>query len=96
MILNLSSSILARANEPRLRNKLDDILQHPGVHFVLVNLGSNLEISNEKTMASIPWWMDRLKETNPSLYNKVDLESGGRLGFGTVLVDMVALLREYL
>lgn len=83
-------------NDPRVRNKIGEIFQYPGVHFVLAKFGSRLETSNEKIMASVPWWMNRLKESNPSLYNTIDLEPGGRIWFGAVLVDMAVLLREYL
>lgn len=82
-------------NDSRLRNKMDEILQYPGVHFSLAKFGSHLNISDEKIMASAPWWMSRLKESNPSLYDVIDAEPAGRTWFGEVLVDMVALLREY-
>jgi hypothetical protein len=83
-------------NDPRLRKKIDEILDYRGVRFTLSKFGSRLETSNEKIMASVPWWMDRLKESKPSLYNAIDLEPAGRIWFGAVLVDMVALIREYL
>lgn len=82
-------------DDPRLRNKMDEMLQYPGAHFALAKFGSRLEISDEKIMASVPWWMSRLKESSPTIYDTINVEPEGRNWFGAVLVDMTALLREY-
>jgi hypothetical protein len=84
------------ANDPRFRKKLRGIIHYPGVNFAFVKFRGHLESSDVKILNSVPWWMARLKETNPSLYTAIDSESEGRLWFGKVLVDLVALLREYL
>lgn len=84
------------SDDPRFRKKLSSIVHYPGVHFTLTKFRVHLETSDEKIKNSVPWWMDRFRETNPSLYNVIDSESEGRLWFGEVLIDLVALLREYL
>ena len=84
------------ANDPRFRKKASSVIHQPGVYFALTKFRVHLEASEAKIMNSVPWWMNRLKETNLSLYNAIDGESEGRLWFGEVLLDLVALLREYL
>ena len=83
-------------NDVRFRKKISDMLNLPGVSFALTQFKIHLEASDEKIMNSVPWWMDRLKESNPILHNAIEGESGGRLWFGEVLVDLVTLLREYI
>ena len=62
LMIKRNEHLIDHFNDPRLRNKIDEILQYRGVHFALAKFGSRLETSNEKIMASVPWWMDRLKE----------------------------------
>ena len=88
--------LMDHSDDPRFREKLSDVVAFPWVHLALTSFRGHLEVSDEKIMNSVPWWMDRLKETNPSLYNAIDGESEGRHWFGEVLVDLVALLREYI
>ena len=83
-------------DDPRFRKKLSSIIHYPGVYFALTKFRVHLEASDVKILNSVPWWIDRLKETNLSLYNAIDGESEGRLWFSEVLVDLIALLREYL
>jgi hypothetical protein len=83
------------SDDPRFRKKLSDVVAFPGVHIVLTRFRGRLESSDEYIISSVPWWMDRLKEANPSLYYVIDSESEGRHWFSEVLVDLVALLREY-
>jgi hypothetical protein len=84
------------ADDPRFRKKLSSVIHYLGVRFALTKFRVHLEASEVKIMNSVPWWMNRLKETNLSLYNAIDGESEGRLWLGEVLLDLVAQLREYL
>jgi hypothetical protein len=84
------------SNDPRFRKKLNSIVNYPGVHFALTKFRNQLEVSDEEIVNSVPWWMDRLKETSPSLHDTIDGESDGKIWFGEVLIDLVSLLHEYL
>jgi hypothetical protein len=84
------------SNDPQFSKKLRGIVHYPRVYFVLIKFRTHLEVSDEKIMNAVPWWMDRLNETNPSLYKAINSEPEGRLWFGEVLVDLITLLREYL
>ncbi len=82
-------------NDERVRNRIDSLTEHPGLRFVLSEYGSHLSATDEQITDSSDWWLDRLRETYPTLYDAIERESGGRAWFGLVMVDLTHLLREY-
>ena len=83
------------ADNPEFRKRLIAIVNYPGVHFILTRFRSQLNTPVPDIIASVPWWMDRIKETKPSLYNAIDGEPDGRLWLGETLVDILILFREF-
>ncbi len=83
------------ADNPEFRKRLITIVNYPGVHLILTRFKSQLNTPVPDIIASVPWWMDRIKETRLGLYRAIDGEPDGRLWLGETLVDILILFREF-
>ncbi len=82
-------------DDPRVVEKLNDVMKNPGVRFLLGRFKGYLEYSREQVFASLPWWMERMEETRPSFHRVLTEEPGGSEWFGDTLYGVIELFRKY-
>jgi hypothetical protein len=82
-------------DDPRLVEKLNDIMKNPGVRFLLGRFKGYLEYSRQQVFSSLPWWMERIEETRPSFHRVLMEEPGGSEWFGDTLYGVIELFRKY-
>ena len=83
-------------SDPQVVEKLEFVMAHPGVHFLLGRFEGYLNYSKEQVFEALPWWMERIRETRPDFYKVLVDEPGGREWFGGLLFETISIVKEYL
>ncbi len=82
-------------DDPKVLDKLNDVMKNPGVRFLIGRFRGYLEYSREQVYKTLPWWMERIEETRPSFYKVLIVEKGGSEWFGDTLYGVIELFRKY-
>ena len=83
------------AQLPESRKKIDEILGSPAACFVLGKLQRNLRRPDHEIRASVPWWMERIRETRPEIYGIITCQPSGEKWLGDTFMDLLKICREY-
>jgi hypothetical protein len=88
-------TIRTYAQLPESRKKVDEILGSPAAYFVLGKLQRHLRRPDHEISASVPWWMERIRETRPEIYGIINGQPGGEKWLGDTFIDILKICREY-
>ena len=84
------------ADNLEYRKKIDEIFSHSSVLFLLNRFKGQLDTPESKVRGSMPWWMERIKETKPDLHHVISLEPNGQEWLAQIFIDVIELCRGYL
>jgi hypothetical protein len=84
------------ADNPEYRKKIDEVFSHSSILFLLNRFKGQLNMPESKTRGSMPWWMERIKETKPDLYSVISVEPNGQEWLAQIFIDVIKLCRCYL
>ena len=84
------------ADNPEYRKKIDEVFSHSSVRFLLNRFKGQLDTPETKIRSSMPWWMERIKETKPDLYCVISVEPKGQEWLAQIFIDVIKLCRSYL
>ena len=94
-MIRKNDSIRSHLDDPKVVEKLKEVIVNPGVRFLLSRFKGYLNLSKDEVLVAIPWWMNRIKETRPSFYRVLVKEPGGDKWFGNSLFETLNILKEY-
>lgn len=83
------------AEKPEYKKRFNDTLGNPAVKLLLGRFRSHFEKTEEEIRASMPWWVERIRETRPELCNVISREPDGINWLGTIFIDIVHICRRY-
>ena len=81
------------AGKPKYRKKIDEVFSHPGVRFLLNQFKDQLNTSESEIRSSMPWWMERIKETKPELNRVIAKEPKGQEWLAQIFIDVINLCK---
>lgn len=84
------------ADNPEYRKKIDEVFSHSSVLFLLNRFKGQLDTPESKIRGSMPWWMERIKETKPDLHCVISVEPKGQEWLAQIFIDVIKLCRSYL
>jgi hypothetical protein len=88
-------TIGAYAQRPEYRRRLDETIGSPTACFVLDRLKNHIEKPEKEIRASVPWWIERIKETRPEICVEITTRPGGERWLGDTFVDIATICRGY-
>ena len=94
-MIRKNDSIRTHMDDPRVVEKLREVMANPGIRFLLGRFKGYLNYTKDEVRRALPWWMDRIRETRPSLYKVFTGEPGGCDWFGNVLYETLTIFKEY-
>ena len=84
------------ADKPEYRKKIDEVFNHSSVRFLLNRFKGQLNTPESEIRNSMPWWMERIKETKPELNNVIAKEPKGQDWLAQIFIDVIKLCKGYL
>jgi hypothetical protein len=86
----------AYADKPEYKERIDGVFSHSSVRFLLTRFQSQLDTPEGVIRKSMPWWMDRIKETKPRLHDVIAGEPNGQEWLAQIFIDVIKLCKSYL
>ncbi len=86
----------AYAEKPEYRKKIDEVFSHSSVRFLLNRFKDQINTPEDEIRASMPWWMERIKETMPDLNSVIAKEPKGKAWLAQIFIDVIVLCKSYL
>jgi hypothetical protein len=84
------------ADKPEYRKKIDEVFSHSSVRFLLNRFKGQLNTPESEIRDSMPWWMERIKETKPELQGVIANEPKGQEWLAQIFIDVIKLCKGYL
>jgi len=84
------------ADKPEYRKKIDEVFSHSSVRFLLNRFKGQINTPDSEIRNSMPWWMERIKETKPELNSVIAKESKGQEWLAQIFIDVIKLCKGYL
>ena len=84
------------ADKPEYRKKIDEVFSHSSVLFLLNRFKGQLNTPESEIRDSMPWWMERIKETKPELQGVIANEPMGQEWLAQIFIDVIKLCKGYL
>jgi hypothetical protein len=94
-MIRRGETLIVYAEKPEYKKRFDDTLGNPAVKLLLGRFRSHLEKTEEEIRASMPWWVERIRETRPELCSVISREPDGVNWLGTIFIDIVHICRRY-
>jgi hypothetical protein len=88
-------TIGAYTRHPEYRRRLDETLGSPAACFVLDRFRDHIEKPENEIRASVPWWIERIRETRPEIYVEITTRPSGERWLGDTFVDIATICRGY-
>lgn len=88
-------TIGAYARRPEHRRRLDETLGSPAACFILDRFRDHIEKPEREIRASVPWWIERIRETRPEICVEITARPGGERWLGDTFVDIARICRGY-
>ena len=86
----------AYADKPEYRERIDGVFSHSSVRFLLNRFKGHLDTPDSDIRGSMPWWMERIKETKPELNKVIAGEPEGQDWLAQIFIDVIKLCKSYL
>ncbi len=83
------------ARRPEYGEKLEDTLGSPTACFVIDKFRGHLEKPEHEIRASVPWWLERIRETRPEIHAVISSRPGGEKWLGDTFVDITKLCLRF-
>ena len=84
------------ANKPEYRIKIDNVFGHSSVLFLLNRFKGQLNTPEKEIRESMPWWIERIRETKPELNSIITNELKGQEWLAQIFIDVIKLCKEHL
>ncbi len=81
------------AGKPEYRKKIDEVFSHSSVRFLINQFKDQLNMPESKIRSSMPWWMERIKETKPELNSVIAKEPKGQEWLAQIFIDVIHLCK---
>ena len=81
------------ADKPEYRKKIDEVFSHSGVRFLIRQFKDQLDMPEGEIRSSMPWWMERIKETKPELNRVIAKEPKGQEWLAQIFIDVINLCK---
>ncbi len=84
------------ASRPEFRRKLDETLGNPAACFLLGKVRPHLNRPEQEIRDSVPWWIERIGETQPDVCSVIRDNPGGERWLGDVFIETLRICGERL